>query len=124
MSSESLKLVTLTRDEISNRLAKGIGIPKLHASNILDVTLNEMIESIVNDGELKLSAFGSFSVRHKEDRVGRNPKTGIEVRITPRKTVSFKASDCLKNKVSDVWKTTQQNKPTLSQVESTYKKVS
>ncbi len=123
MSSESLKLVTLTRDEISNRLAKGIGIPKLHASNILDTTLNEMIESIVKDGELKLSAFGSFSVRQKNDRVGRNPKTGIEVRITPRKTVSFKASDCLKNKVIDVWKTMQQNKPVSDQVETTYKKV-
>ena len=124
MSSNSPALKTLTRNEISERLAKEIGVPKQNAGNILDTTLNEMIEGMVQDGELKLSAFGSFSVRQKNDRIGRNPKTGVEVTITPRKTVSFKASDCLKSKVSDVWKTTQQNTPTSDKPGSTYRKAS
>lgn len=96
---------TLTRNEISEKLSKEIGVPKQQASTILDAALNEMIESLARDGELKLSAFGSFSVRQKNDRVGRNPKTGVEVTITPRKAVSFKASSTLKGKVSDVRKT-------------------
>jgi len=95
---------TLTRNEISEKLSKEIGIPKQQAGNILDITLNEMIESLAKEGELKLSAFGSFSVRQKSDRVGRNPKTGVEVTITPRKAISFKASNSLKTKVSTIKK--------------------
>ena len=90
---------TLTRNEISDKLSREIGVPKQQASNILDTALNEMIESLAKEGELKLSAFGSFSVRQKNDRVGRNPKTGVEVTITPRKAISFKASSTLKGKV-------------------------
>jgi integration host factor subunit alpha len=92
-------ITTLTRNEISDKLSKEIGVPKQQASNILDTALNEMIESLAKEGELKLSAFGSFSVRQKRDRVGRNPKTGVEVTITPRKAISFKASSSLKGKV-------------------------
>lgn len=91
---------TLTRNEISEKLSKELNMPKLHAGNILDTALDMMIESLVTDGELKLSAFGSFSVRQKNDRIGRNPKTGVEVTITPRKTISFKASEHVKSKVS------------------------
>lgn len=93
---------TLTRNDISEKISKELNMPKLHAGNILDTTLDMMIESLVADGELKLSAFGSFNVRQKNDRVGRNPKTGVEVTITPRKTISFKASEHLKSKVSEV----------------------
>lgn len=93
---------TLTRSEISEKLSREIGTTKQQASFVLDCALNEMIESLVQEGELKLSAFGSFSVRQKNDRVGRNPKTGVEVTITPRKTISFKASNTLKGKVCDL----------------------
>ncbi|NRA91052.1 MAG: integration host factor subunit alpha [Simkaniaceae bacterium] len=89
---------TLTRNEISEKLSREIGVPKQQASLILDTALNEMIESLAKEGELKLSAFGSFSVRQKNDRIGRNPKTGVEAVITPRKAVSFKASNTLKEK--------------------------
>lgn len=109
MSQSSTMPSTLTRNEISEKIAREIGVPKQQAGNILDTALNEMIESLVTDGELKLSAFGSFSTRQKSDRVGRNPKTGVEVTITPRKTVSFKASDTLKSKVSSLGTRTPQN---------------
>ncbi len=93
---------TLTRNDISEKISKELNMPKLHAGNILDTALDMMIESLVADGELKLSAFGSFNVRQKRDRIGRNPKTGVEVTITPRKTISFKASEHLKSKVASV----------------------
>lgn len=102
MSQDPKTGQTLTRNEISDKIAKELDMPKLHAGTILDTTLDMMIDSLVADGELKLSAFGSFAVRQKNDRVGRNPKTGVEVTITPRKTVSFKASEHLKMKVTDV----------------------
>ena len=102
MSTTESNGFTLTRNEISEKISQELKMPKLHAGKILDTTLDMMIESSVTDNELKLSAFGSFSVRQKADRVGRNPKTGIEVTITPRKTVSFKASEHLKSKVSDL----------------------
>lgn len=90
---------TITRSEISEKLANIINVPKQKANGILDIVLNEMIESLAKEGELKLSSFGSFSVRQKETRVGRNPKTGIEVMITPRKSISFRPSHLLKAKV-------------------------
>jgi integration host factor subunit alpha len=91
--------LTITRSEISEKLAKALSIPKQKANGILDFVLKEMIESLVKDGELKLSSFGSFMVRQKKTRVGRNPKTGIEVMITPRKSISFRPSHLLKEKV-------------------------
>lgn len=92
---------TITRSEICDSLARSVGVPKQKANDILDAALNEMIVCLAKDGELKLSSFGSFLTRSKKDRVGRNPKTGIEVTITPRKTVSFRASHTLKEKVSN-----------------------
>jgi len=90
---------TITRSEISEAIAKIIGVPKQKANDILDLTLNTMSEGLVQDGNLKLSSFGSFTIRKKNTRTGRNPKTGVEVTITPRKTISFRASHILKEKV-------------------------
>lgn len=92
---------TITRSEISEIIAKAVGVPKQKANDILDSTLNTMCESLVKEGHLKLSSFGSFTIRQKTKRVGRNPKTGVEVTITPRKTISFRASHLLKEKVGN-----------------------
>lgn len=91
---------TITRTEISEALSQELNIPKQHAGHILDTALLLMTEGLLKGGHLKLSAFGTFAVRQKNKRVGRNPKTGVEVMITPRKTLSFKASHHLKNKVA------------------------
>lgn len=90
---------TITRSEISEKLAKALNTTKQKANDLLDIVLDDMIESLVKEGELKLSSFGSFLVRQKRTRVGRNPKTGIEVMITPRKSISFRPSHLLKEKV-------------------------
>lgn len=91
---------TLTRAEISDAIAENIGFPRHRSMEILEQILEQMIVGLVKEGELKLSSFGSFSVRKKNNRIGRNPKTGKEVMITPRKTISFRASHILKDDVA------------------------
>ncbi|OJX09561.1 MAG: integration host factor subunit alpha [Caedibacter sp. 37-49] len=91
---------TLTRAEISDAIAESINFPRHRAMEILEQILEQMIVGLVKEGELKLSSFGSFNVRKKSNRIGRNPKTGKEVMITPRKTISFRASHILKDGVS------------------------
>lgn len=91
---------TLTRMEISESISHTVGIQKHEASAVLSTILEEMTKGLMNDGQLKLSAFGSFSIRSKKERIGRNPKTGEEVMITPRKTLSFRASHILKKRIT------------------------
>jgi len=91
---------TLTRMELSESIAQHVGIQKHEASSVLSTILEEMTRGLINDGQLKLSAFGSFSIRSKKERIGRNPKTGEEVMITPRKTLSFRASHILKKRIA------------------------
>ncbi|AIL12715.1 integration host factor subunit alpha [Candidatus Paracaedimonas acanthamoebae] len=90
---------TLTRAEISEAIAENVGFPRHRSMELLEQILEQMIVGLVEDGELKLSSFGSFNVRQKNNRIGRNPKTGKEVMITPRKTISFRASHILKEGV-------------------------
>lgn len=91
---------TLTRTEISDALANRVGLPRGKAAEILETILEEMIQGLIENKSLKLSSFGSFTVRSKNNRVGRNPKTGKEVMIEPRQTISFHPSATLKEKVS------------------------
>ena len=90
---------TLTRAEISEQIVNKCGLNRLIANKILEDVLEEMCIGIEKDQLLKLSSFGSFSLRSKKQRVGRNPKTGKEVVITPRSTISFHASNILKSRV-------------------------
>ncbi len=90
---------TLTRVEISEKICEQAGLPRQQANEVLEGVLEEMIVGLVKEGSLKLSSFGSFEIRKKNDRLGRNPKTGVEVMITPRKAVSFRASHILKERV-------------------------
>lgn len=90
---------TATRAEISEAISKAINLPKQRSSEILDVVFEEMGNSLAKDGELKLSSFGTFFVRKKKERVGRNPKTGKEVMIQPRRTVSFRPSHILRTRI-------------------------
>jgi integration host factor subunit alpha len=90
---------TLTRADIGDTLAHKLSIPRQRANELLESVLDLMADAIVAQDSLKLASFGSFSVRKKNTRVGRNPKTGQEVMITPRKTISFRASNVMKDKV-------------------------
>ncbi len=90
---------TLTRIDISDSISRNVGLSRQQAVDLMESVLATLASNIVKGGEAKLSSFGTFSVRHKGDRVGRNPKTGQEVVIQPRRTLSFRASQILKDRV-------------------------
>lgn len=90
---------TVTRSEISEALANALSLPKQKTSEIVDTVIHEMIDALAKEKELKLSTFGTFMARQKSARVGRNPKTGVEVTIKPRLSISFKASSVFKAKI-------------------------
>lgn len=94
-----MKRTTLTRADIAETLVKEVDVPRQQASAFLEVVLNNMIESLVTKGSVKISSFGSFNVRRKARRIGRNPKTGEEAIIAPRRVVAFKPSQYMKEKV-------------------------
>tara|TARA_Y100000310_G_C20121569_1_gene551706 strand:- start:24 stop:317 length:294 start_codon:yes stop_codon:yes gene_type:complete len=90
----------LTRIEIANALNKEIGISRSEASHFVDTIVDEMIKSLIEKKILKISSFGTLKLRHKKERIGRNPKTGVEHTISARNIISFVASKILKNEVN------------------------
>ena len=66
----------------------------------METVLDEISDALIRGEDVKLSSFGSFLVRHKNGRMGRNPKTGEEVPIDPRRVLSFRASHVLKEKIN------------------------
>ena len=90
----------LTRIEISNLLNKEIGISRSESAYFVDLIITEMIQSLIDKKILKISSFGTLKLRHKNERLGRNPKTGVEHKISARNTLSFIPSKLLKNIVN------------------------
>lgn len=91
---------TITRADLADSVYEDIGLSRVESADLVDAVIDEMENAIIEDGELKLSSFGTFAVRQKKARVGRNPKTKVEVTITPRKVVTYKASHVLKEKMN------------------------
>lgn len=91
---------TLTRADLSNALYKQIGLSLQECNQLVDAVIEEICSSLEQDDTVKLSSFGTFSLRRKKQRMGRNPKTGVEVPITSRTVLSFNASNLLKSKVN------------------------
>ena len=91
----------LSRDKLALILSEKTGVRASTVRKYIDVTLARMADGIVQDGKLKLSGFGTFDVLSKGERLGRNTKTGEDVMITPRRTVSFSLSQKLKSKINE-----------------------
>ncbi len=91
---------TVTRADLSEAVYQEVGLSRNDSANLVETILNEMVESLTRNETVKISSFGSFSVRQKGQRIGRNPKTGEEVPILPRKVLVFRASHVLKNKIN------------------------
>lgn len=90
---------TLTRAHLAEAVYQEVGLSRQDAAQIVDDILDEISQELVRGGSVKLSSFGSFDVREKSQRIGRNPKTGAEVPILPRKVLTFRASHILKDAV-------------------------
>jgi integration host factor subunit alpha len=93
---------TLTRADLSEAVYKQLGLSRSESAALVELMLNEISSAVERGENVKLSSFGSFLVRSKGERVGRNPKTGVEVPITPRRVMVFKASNVLKARINGI----------------------
>ena len=91
---------TVTRAELSEAVYQRIGLSRSESAALVELVLNEISESLSVGKSVKLSSFGSFLVRDKGQRIGRNPKTGVEVPIEPRRVMVFKPSNIMKARVN------------------------
>ena len=92
---------TLTRARLAELIYSEVGISKTEASDIVDQFFEEIILDLIDGNSVKLTSFGTFSVKHKKERIGRNPKTKEEAIIDARRVVSFRASKELKRRVDN-----------------------
>ena len=90
---------TVTRADLADAIHHEVGLSHHDSRKLIDDVLNEITYSLVDEDEVKLSSFGSFTLRHKEERMGRNPKTGEPAIVSARRIVRFKASHELKRLV-------------------------
>ena len=91
---------TLTRSQLSEAVYQEVGLSKNESAYLLETVLAKISETLTRGEPVKISSFGTFSIRSKGQRIGRNPKTGQEVPILPRKVLVFRPSQVLKNRIS------------------------
>ena len=89
-----------TRKDLSNKIHKNVGFSKNLSLKIVDDFFESIILEIIKSNKIKISSFGTFSILNKKERMGRNPKTGVEKKIFSRKVVKFKSSLPLKKKIN------------------------
>ena len=91
---------TLTRADLSEAVHRQIGLSRSESADLVKSVLDMMSDTLVEGHSVKLSSFGTFMVRSKNGRIGRNPKTGEEVPITPRRVLVFRPSQVMKNVIN------------------------
>ena len=91
---------TITRADLSESVFQEVGLSRIESSDLVETILAEVVEALARGESVKISSFGSFTVRDKGQRVGRNPKTGQEVPILPRRVLVFRASNVLKSLIN------------------------
>jgi len=91
---------TLTRADLAETINRKMGFSRSESLGLVEAILAKMCHALAEGENVKISGFGSFVLRDKNERVGRNPKTGVEVPITPRRVMTFRASQKLKDKIA------------------------
>ncbi|MEP7222055.1 MAG: integration host factor subunit alpha [Novosphingobium sp.] len=91
---------TLTRADLADAINRKVGLSRAESLGLVESILNLMSDALEAGENVKVSGFGTFLLRDKSLRVGRNPKTGVEVPITPRRVMTFRASQMLKDRVA------------------------
>jgi integration host factor subunit alpha len=92
---------TITRAQLTEAVYQEVGLSRNESADLLESVLDMIADTLANDETVKISSFGSFSVRNKGERIGRNPKTGEEVPILPRKVLVFRPSQVLKARINE-----------------------
>lgn len=91
---------TVTRADLSEAVYQKLGLSRTESATLVEEVLSAICDELARGDSVKLSSFGSFNVRSKGQRVGRNPKTGVEVAIEPRRVLVFKPSNVLKARIN------------------------
>lgn len=92
---------TITRADLAEAVYEEVGLSRNESADLVESVLSIVSDALVSGENVKISSFGSFSVRSKNERIGRNPKTGVEVPIKPRKVLVFRASHVLKDRINE-----------------------
>ena len=90
---------TLTRADLAEALHREVGLSRADSSRLVEQMLFEMCHALAEGENVKISGFGTFVLRDKGERVGRNPKTGVEVPIEPRRVLTFRASQMMRDRI-------------------------
>ena len=91
---------TYTRADLAEAIYEEVGLSRNESSEFVESILEIVSDALVDDEHVKISGFGSFYIKEKSERIGRNPKTGVEVPITSRKVLVFRASHVLKDRIN------------------------
>ena len=91
---------TLTRADLAETINHKMGFSRAESLALVEEILAKMCDAMAEGQNVKISGFGSFVLRDKRERIGRNPKTGVEVPITPRRVLTFRASQKLKDRIA------------------------
>ena len=91
---------TLTRAAIAEAIHAKLGLSRAESLEMVESIIDHMCDALANGENVKISGFGTFLLRDKGERIGRNPKTGVEVPITPRRVMTFRASHMLKERIA------------------------
>ncbi|NNC72422.1 MAG: integration host factor subunit alpha [Sphingomonadaceae bacterium] len=92
---------TLTRADLAEAVHDTVGLSRADSSDMVESVLSHMCTALADGENVKISGFGSFVLRDKGERIGRNPKTGVEVPIAPRRVMTFRASQSMRQRIID-----------------------
>ncbi|WP_375397765.1 integration host factor subunit alpha [uncultured Sphingomonas sp.] len=90
---------TLTRADLADAIQREVGLSRADSSKLVEEILHHICEALSTGENVKISGFGTFVLRDKGERVGRNPKTGVEVPIAPRRVLTFRASQMMRERI-------------------------
>ena len=90
---------TLTRADLADALHRDVGLSRMDSAKLVEQILGHMCNALAEGENVKISGFGTFVLRNKGGRVGRNPKTGVEVPIAPRRVLTFRASQMMRERI-------------------------
>lgn len=92
---------TLTRADLADAVHRSVGLSRSESADLVESVLGNMCDALADGENVKISGFGSFILRDKGERIGRNPKTGVEVPIAPRRVLTFRASQSMRQQIID-----------------------
>ncbi|MGD9656977.1 MAG: integration host factor subunit alpha [Methylocystis sp.] len=98
--NRSARRGAVTRSDLADAIHRKVGLPRAESAKYVEMVLEEIFDRIVSREDVKLSSFGAFLVREKKERLGRNPKTGADAKISARLVVAFKPSNILRARIN------------------------